>query len=220
MDWKRHAIYWLPDGALGRAGAAWLGWDARSGQMTAEREASSVEAPARYGFHATLMPPFRLVGPEAALLDAAAGLAATMPALAPQAFHVADLGGFLALRPGDDGPARTLAAEVVAGLDRFRAPPAPEDLTRRRAAGLTPAQDALLVRWGYPYVMAEHRLHLTLTGPRPPAPVAAAARAHLADVLLEPHAIAAISAVGEDADGRFHLIADLPLGSAHAAAPA
>ena len=35
---------------------------------------------------------------------------------------------------------------------------------RFRAAGLSPRQDELLLRWGYPYVLEEWRFHLTLTG--------------------------------------------------------
>lgn len=38
------------------------------------------------------------------------------------------------------------------------------DLHRRRLAPLTAVQDALLVRWGYPYVMEEFRFHCSLTG--------------------------------------------------------
>ena len=52
---------------------------------------------------------------------------------------------------------------MVERLDRFRAPPDEGELTRRRRAGLTDRQEALLQRWGYPYVMEEFRFHLTLT---------------------------------------------------------
>ncbi len=39
-----------------------------------------------------------------------------------------------------------------------------DELQRRRNRGLTPRQDALLVRWGYPYVGDEFRFHCSLTG--------------------------------------------------------
>ena len=39
---------------------------------------------------------------------------------------------------------------MVRDLDAFRAPPSEAEVARRRAAGLTPAQDAHLLRWGYP----------------------------------------------------------------------
>jgi hypothetical protein len=50
-------------------------------------------------------------------------------------------------------------------LDGFRAPAEAEEIARRRRGGLKPAQEENLRRWGYPYVMAEFRFHVTLTGP-------------------------------------------------------
>jgi hypothetical protein len=41
----------------------------------------------------------------------------------------------------------------------------PAELARRRVADLTPRQDALLQRWGYPFVLEEFQFHLSLTGP-------------------------------------------------------
>ena len=38
---------------------------------------------------------------------------------------------------------------------------------RRRKNGLSPRQDELLLRWGYPYVLEEWRFQLTLTGRLP-----------------------------------------------------
>ena len=40
----------------------------------------------------------------------------------------------------------------------------PAELERRRAAGLTSEEDALLLRWGYPFVLERFRFHLSLTG--------------------------------------------------------
>ena len=69
-DWRRHAIYFAaPAGsALARFGAEWLGWDPEAGERRGDfslpglplPRAELVEAPRRYGFHATLKPPFRL----------------------------------------------------------------------------------------------------------------------------------------------------------------
>ena len=50
-------------------------------------------------------------------------------------------------------------------LEPYRAAPSEGELARRRMAGLSPRQDALLTRWGYPYVFDEFRFHMTLTGP-------------------------------------------------------
>ncbi len=201
---ERYAIYWLPDGALGRAGADWLGWDARTGAGDA------AGAPARYGFHATIVPPFRIVGEVGDLARAARALAARQEPVDLGRLTVRDLDGFLALVPSKNPAA--LAAAMVEGLYGFRAPLTEADLARRRAAGLTPAQDALLERWGYPYVMDEFRMHLTLTG-RAPADGARARAEEAFGPLAGPHRIEALSLAGEDAEGRFHLVEDLPLGT-------
>ncbi len=205
MGWERYAVYWLPDGQLGRAGAEWLGWDARAGRGDGHG------APARYGFHATIKPPFRLAQDAGAadLSAAARALAADLQPADMGRLTVARLSGFFALVP-DRNPTE-LAAAVVEGIDRFRAPPGKAELARRRTADLTQAQEALLDRWGYPYVMDAFRMHLTLTGRDPDAEVEARARDAF-DPLAGPHRIGALSLVGEDRAGRFHLIEDLPLG--------
>jgi hypothetical protein len=83
------------------------------------------------------------------------GLGATVRTLAvnlPPAnlgrLNVARIGRFLALLP-DRNPS-ALAAFVVKGLDRIRAPPGEAELGRRRENGPSAAQAALLDRWGYP----------------------------------------------------------------------
>jgi hypothetical protein len=120
----------------------------------------------RYGFHATLKPPFRLAeGRTPEELDAAVArfAAGSATAVIPQ-LALARLGGFFALVPGAEAPGlRTLADEAVKGFDDFRAPATDTELTRRDPASLTPRQRELLKTWGYPYVLDEFRFHLTLT---------------------------------------------------------
>jgi hypothetical protein len=84
----------------------------------------------------------------------------TIPSL-----EVRRLGGFIAVVPTEPSAALAdLAAATVAALDPFRAPPSEAELARRRKARLSDRQEALLMKWGYPYVMEEFRFHLTLTG--------------------------------------------------------
>ncbi len=78
---------------------------------------------------------------------------------------VSSLSGFLALIPDCPAPALLgFADRCVEAFDGFRAPPDAAELARRRRAGLTPAQEAHLQRWGYPYVFDQFRYHMTLTG--------------------------------------------------------
>ena len=218
MGWRRYAIYFTPEGALADRGAAWLGWDAAAGEAREPpclpglpRPAGEITArPQKYGFHATLKPPFRLAAgrSEAELDRALAAFAAGRPAVVLDGLEVARLGRFLALRPaGDAAGLSALAAAVVEGLDRFRAPPADEEIARRRAARLTRRQEALLTRWGYPYVMEEFRFHMTLTGPLAPNELAQTETVlarHFAPVLPAPFVVDGVTLLGEDERGRFH----------------
>lgn len=177
---QRYAIYWAPepDGALGAFGRHWLGRDARTGQRLTPPETALppetvdeiTSEPRRYGFHATLKPPFLLAADttEDDLFRRLETFAATRAPVDIQGLTLADLGGFLALVPvaaGDDLYA--LAGQCVRELESFRAPPSEGDIARRRRAGLTERQESLLQRWGYPYVFEEFRFHLTLTGRLP-----------------------------------------------------
>jgi putative phosphonate metabolism protein len=178
----RYAIYFAPaeTSALWRAGSEWLGRDAARNVplvqpavpgLSAERVRALTRSPRSYGFHATLKPPFRLApGRSAAeLRDALAQFAATRPAFALPQLEVAPLAGFLALRPAvRSAELHAFADECVVGFDAFRAPADQAELTRRRAAGLTPQQEALLAHFGYPYVLDEYRFHMTLTEPLEP----------------------------------------------------
>jgi len=230
----RHAVYFAPSAAepLARLGAAWLGRDAADGRPLAQPPIDGVDPPdfaaataaaRRYGFHATLKPPFRLAeGHTAAdLADAVAALAAALPPVTLPALAIARVGGFVALVP--DRPVAALdrlAGRVVADLDRFRAPPSAAETARRRPATLSPRQRAMLARWGYPYVFEEFGFHMTLTDAVAPALgdrlVAAAAR-HFAPVLGRPVPVDALTLFVEPAAGApFGITARLPLTGAAA----
>lgn len=227
MKFSRYAVFVTPSpGAFAEAAAAWLGWDAAAGRERRHPALDGLPAPAaeitatprKYGFHGTIKPPFALKD-DASADELAEALRAQCAGLMPvrlAGLEVAALGGFAAMRPvGDAGALSRLAAATVEGLDAFRAPPGAAELARRRAAGLTPAQEALLARWGYPYVMEEFRFHMTLTGPlAAPAreAVRAALAAHFAPVLPAPFAIDALTLLGEGEDGRFREILRAPLG--------
>ncbi len=175
----RVALYWAPrpDSALWQAGCQWLGRDAATGERLPQPAIPGIgkevfEAltadPRRYGWHATLKPPFRMrEGTGLNDVDAAVQTLAgrfkmeLMPLL-----QVEHLGNFLALRPqGDPVAANALAAACVEALQPLVRPLSDEELQRRRRGPLTPHQDALLQRWGYPWVFDEFRFHCSLTGP-------------------------------------------------------
>lgn len=178
MPVTRYAIYYAPRPGepLAEFGSRWLRRDAEQPDldpapiptaMPAAEQWGITAEPRRYGFHATLKPPFALRSgaTENDLLHAVRALADQWSDLLIAPLHLKRIGRFVALTPSAEIPdLQQLAAECVAKLDHLREPSSPADMARRRGAGLTALQDQLLQRWGYPYVMEEFRFHLTLTG--------------------------------------------------------
>lgn len=173
----RYAIYYVPPATspLWHQGTQWLGRNALSGQsfpqpcfpdIEPDRLAELTRTPARYGFHATLVPPFRLKErlTEAALLQGMADFSARQRPLTLPPLIVSPLDNFFCLRPERHSPAlQALASRCTCEFDRFRAPLNPSELARRKAAQLSGQEKKNLEIWGYPYVFEQFRFHFTLT---------------------------------------------------------
>jgi len=168
----RVAIYYapLPDDPLTLSSSAWLGRDPTTNaavpQPAVDGIAEITAEPRLYGFHATLKPPMRLAeGTDwAGFLKAVRTTAASIAPFDLPPLAVADLRGFLALRETNPCPGlQELADACVERVDSFRAPLSEDELARRRKAKLSSEQDAMLVRWGYPYVFGTWFFHMTLT---------------------------------------------------------
>jgi putative phosphonate metabolism protein len=175
----RYAIYFAPDrhSPWWAFGAHWLGRNEHDNtalpqphleEVSPAELAAITTEPRRYGFHATLKAPFRLLSDhaEADLVARLGRLAQTLTPVALGRLRAEKLGNFVALVP-DTEPAglQTLAAACVTDLDDLRAPLDESELARRRKAGLDARENELLARYGYPFVLERFRLHLTLTGP-------------------------------------------------------
>jgi hypothetical protein len=178
----RYAVYLAPppESALWRFGTAVVGRDAASGEprlgfapdgFDAAEWRNMTTEPRRYGFHATIKAPFRLAdgANRSELSDALAELAQQSRPFAAGRLAVSTLafGGasaFVALTPPAPTPEiAQLEERVVRGLDPFRAPLNETERSRRDPAPLTERQRETFERWGYPYALAEFRLHFTLT---------------------------------------------------------
>ena len=174
----RYAVYFVPaaDSELYRFGSAVLQYDCYTGHAVrpprefddqAEEWRKATEEPRRYGFHATLKAPFYLApsSSEAQLVSALHSFAAIGRMVATIQPVVTTLSGFTAIVPDHASPAvNALAADCTTIFDAFRAAMSPQERARRLASGLNQSQIENLDRWGYPYLFADFRFHMTLTG--------------------------------------------------------
>jgi hypothetical protein len=174
----RYAVYFAPtaDSLAWELGCQWLGRCAASGQLRDQPTMAGLTsaefkkltlAPRRYGWHATLKAPFSLAQgmSESGLRICVGKLAQSLFEFDMPALQVARLDDFLALTPAENSAnLNAVANACVTELHPFAAALGDAGMQRRRAARLTPRQDELLVRWGYPYVSEEFRFHCSLTG--------------------------------------------------------
>lgn len=173
----RVAVYFAPapESPWWQAGSRWLGrCEATAAALPqtaiegidAEAFARLTAAPRRYGWHATLKAPFRLAhGDLASVRTVLQGICSRQRAF-ELPLRVACMGDFIALQPLQTPPElERLEADCVQSLQPLAAQLSADELARRRRAGLSAEQEALLQAWGYPWVLQEFRFHFSLTGP-------------------------------------------------------
>ena len=221
MNFSRYAIYYIPDLPLFQIGSDWLGWNSQSGQETllSADDRRITDRPRKYGFHATVKPPFLLAShsTQGELQDAFHAFCATSSPATGGTLKIARLGRFLAMTQDvQSNEVTELAASTVSHFDKFRAPLSDKDIEKRRQRRLTPQQDELLLRWGYPYVMQEFKFHMTLTGWLAANEIEAIeqrANTRFQEFIGQPLSIASLALLGEDRDsGHFHVVDKLSLG--------
>lgn len=225
----RFGVYYAPstNSNLWKMGCQWLGRDCAKGSVLdhpklhalSSKELHAVtKSPRRYGFHATLKPPFALnVGQSVDELKAELkSLSVKTKSVNIGQLKLKAIGSFLALVPVQQSEALTeLAGLCVSELDHFRLPMSKEARERRMRSSMTSEQTALLDRWGYPYVMKQFRMHMTLTdaldGLSGPS-VLKAATNYFASELKEEHILDRICLYEETKPGLpFKRIADFKL---------
>ena len=192
----RYAVYFAPGGTSPwwTFGAHWLGRNAcddtplpqpRIDEIAPKAMFDLTAEPRRYGFHATLKAPFRLVAghDEASLMLRLQSLAQQLSPVALGPLTAVSLGSFVALVPATGNPQlQAFAASCVTELDDMRAALLPAELARRQPATLDFRGTELLAIYGYPHVLERFRFHLTLTGPTHAEMAAKVIRAATPDV--------------------------------------
>jgi hypothetical protein len=213
----RSALYWAPERTdpLCAAGNAWLGRDPELGAAVKQPPRAGIEtiteAARVYGFHATLRPPMRLATAWDEFMETADRLARSLQPFDLPSLVVTDLDGFLALVPTAHVPAlHALADACVRETNPHRLPPSQSELAKRRAAGLSPEEEHLLQRWGYPYVMERWRFHMTLSRRLAPSDIASwrkTAEDHFAAALALPRRVTDIAVFTQRTPDALFLIA-------------
>lgn len=163
----RYAVYFAPalDSPWAHFGRLWLQGAWQPPQIDAASWQAMLQAPRRYGFHATLKAPFRLAAgctPDA-LVQRLERLAAQHRRVPLGPVEVKALDAYVALAPTAPPPElQDLAERCVLDLDDLRAPLTPADLVRRQPHRLDGRGRALLHAHGYPHVLERFRFHMTL----------------------------------------------------------
>ncbi|MFC3208155.1 DUF1045 domain-containing protein [Aquamicrobium soli] len=205
----RHALYFTPPAGdpLTQAAESWLGRSAFTGKaaepnvppgFSAEEFHALTRDPRRYGFHATLVAPFRLreESTEADLASATGAFAEQAGPFSMPGLAITRIGEFFALTPTEARQVSALASAAVDYFNNLRAPPTEAEIARRKPELLSERQRLYLHRHGYPYVKEEFRFHLTLTGPVEAATAAhveAALKNHFGPLLSSPVAVSAVA---------------------------
>lgn len=173
---KRYAVYFAPkessqlsqfgETILARTATSARGPDACSSFADQVRWKALTNKPAHYGFHATLKAPFELRDDVTSdqLLLAVETFANTQKNLVLETLAPRYLSRFMALTLSKQQEDLTkFAFNCVTEFENFRRPLSEADIKRRQLRSLTPKQDALLHKYGYPYIADEFRFHMTLS---------------------------------------------------------
>lgn len=174
---SRYGIYFCPgpSAPLYAQGSQWLGRDAMTGALLDPNLPDHIrhedwlrvtDNPRRYGFHATLKPPFCLA--EDATFDdlqtALRDFAQSHDSFYAPPLVIDLLGRFLALTlsaPSEEFS--TLAAASVRHFDLLRAPATEQETTQRLRGSLSRREREHVLLWGYPYVFDTWKFHMSLT---------------------------------------------------------
>jgi putative phosphonate metabolism protein len=225
--YNRVAIFYAPasKSPLAEFGSNWLGWDIEKAIEAKHPEipklptpiSDIIATPQKYGFHGTLKAPFRLNTEKSLdeLRNALRRFSEPISKFTIGQMKVARLGNFVAIiQETASGQLQNFASTIVEHFEEFRAPLSDDDITKRRKTNLSPRQDELMLKWGYPFIFDEFKFHLTLTGKlnEHDAEITKNILAeYLSDILAEPLEVIDICLYGERGDGRFEIIGRFPL---------
>ena len=181
--YSRYAIYYAPpkESSLEEFGRYWFGWDPLNAKLINNKHRinylnrfgiknlinidKNVLIPKKYGFHGTLIPPFKLNKNYSTntLFKKTEEIAKKFKKFKFYKFKLKKINNFYAfVQNKKNNNINKLSNRLVRELFKFRSPLTKKEIDRRNPSKLSKLQLNILYKWGYPYIMSEFNFHMTL----------------------------------------------------------
>ena len=181
--YSRYAIYYAPpkESNLEEFGRYWFGWDPLNAKLINNKHRinylnrfgiknlinidKNVLIPKKYGFHGTLIPPFKLNKNYSTntLFKKTEEIAKKFKKFKFYKFKLKKINNFYAfVQNKKNNNINKLSNRLVRELFKFRSPLTKKEIDRRNPSKLSKLQLNILYKWGYPYLMSEFNFHMTL----------------------------------------------------------
>ena len=181
--YSRYAIYYAPpkESSLEEFGRYWFGWDPLNAKLINNKHRinylnrfgiknlinidKNVLIPKKYGFHGTLIPPFKLNKNYSTntLFKKTEEIAKKFKKFKFYKFKLKKINNFYAfVQNKKNNNINKLSNRLVRELFKFRSPLTKKEIDRRNPSKLSKLQLNILYKWGYPYLMSEFNFHMTL----------------------------------------------------------
>jgi len=181
--YSRYAIYYAPpkESSLEEFGRYWFGWDPLNAKLINNKRRinylnrfgiknlinidKNVLIAKKYGFHGTLIPPFKLNKNYSTntLFKKTEEIAKKLKKFKFYKFKLKKINNFYAfVQNKKNNNINKLSNRLVRELFKFRSPLTKKEINRRNPSKLSKLQLNILYKWGYPYLMSEFNFHMTL----------------------------------------------------------
>ena len=181
--YSRYAIYYAPPkgSSLEEFGRYWFGWDPVNAKLINNKHRinylsrfgiknlinidKNVLIAKKYGFHGTLIPPFKLNKNYSTntLFKKTEEIAKKFKRFKFYKFKLKKINDFYAfVQNKKNNNINKLSNRLVRELYKFRSPLTKKEIDKRNPSKLSKLQLNILYKWGYPYLMSEFNFHMTL----------------------------------------------------------
>ena len=181
--YSRYAIYYAPpkESSLEEFGRYWFGWDPLNAKLINNKQRinylnrfgiknlknidKNVLIAKKYGFHGTLIPPFKLNKNYSTnkLFKKTDEIAKKFKKFKFYKFKLKKINNFYAfVQNKKNSNINKISNRLVKELFKFRSPLTKKEIDKRNPSKLSKLQLNILHKWGYPYLMSEFKFHMTI----------------------------------------------------------